>query len=99
MKPVTHYIVKTKSLKLPPGVVMRLTEQQAALRQPALKKLKNGLYQNILPVQFKKGESLELVALPSKSILSALLTEEEINALQNALTTPSKPVSKNPKKN
>lgn len=59
MIPMTRVVVKSAFL-IPPGVVVRLNETQASARKDALQA--NGKNGHIVkkPVQFKKGELLEI---------------------------------------
>jgi len=87
---MNQYEVVNGPLTLPPGLIVRLTEQQANLREHALKKRKNGCYEVIHPVQFKNGETLGFDQVPDKTLLAAFFSPEQIIEMQNEIKIPTK---------
>lgn len=79
---MNQYEVTDTCLTLPVGAVVQLNEDQAIIRAHALKKRKNGTYEVILPVQFKRGEVLGFDELPSKALLAAFIPLKKITAIQ-----------------
>lgn len=91
---MSQYEVTQGPLTLAPGIVVRLNEQQAALRQHALKKRKDGAYEVLQPVQFKNGEVLGFDEIPNKAILSAFFSIDKIKEIQaEAATKQVKPAA------
>lgn len=84
---MSQYEVTQGPLTLAPGIIIRLNEQQATLRQHALKKRKDGAYEVLQPVQFKNGEVLGFDEIPNKTILSAFFSVEKIKEIQAEATT------------
>lgn len=87
---MSQYEVTQGPLTLPPGIVVRLNEQQASVREHALKKCKNGAFEVLLPIQFKVGEVLEFDEVPNKAILAAFFPIDKIQELQQ-IDTNTKP--------
>lgn len=72
------YIVQEKVATFGVGIVLSLTDQQAAIRKDNLKKVKNGYIVNEA-VSFKKGEVIGIVEgnVPKKLLSSLSETDKE----------------------
>lgn len=58
--------------------IVRLSDSQASARSHALKVLKDGLYEIILPVEFKKGEEFEWDGEINKTLLEEVAVKKII---------------------
>lgn len=70
-----QYEVTGVRVSFAPGIILRLTEQQAQTRLQNLQKQKDGLYRVAAAVEFKRGE---VVGIPDGAVpkaLTAALTE------------------------
>jgi hypothetical protein len=76
------YEVTQGPLTLSPGIIVHLNKEQADLRQHALKKCKEGVYEIVEAVQFKNGEVIGFDEIPNKAILSAFFPVEKIKVIQ-----------------
>lgn len=57
---------------------LELTEQQATPRLHNLKDLGKGMYEIVLPVEFKVGEVIGYLGIPSKSMQEVLEPEQPV---------------------
>ena len=70
----------TAVLGFPAGVVLGLSDDQAARRKHALKPLAKGVYETLAPVQFKVGETIATDAEVNKVLAASLEPEETTKA-------------------
>lgn len=87
---MNQYEVINGPITLPVGVIVYLTETQAALREHALQQKGNGAYEVIIPIQFKNGELLGFDDVPDKSLLVAFLPADKIKEIIAEKTQPLK---------
>jgi hypothetical protein len=66
----------TQPATIPAGV-LGLTEQQAAARAYALKSIGHGLYEVLQPVQFKRGEQIDIDESAAKALLKLVEQSSE----------------------
>lgn len=66
------YVITDRYVNFGISEVLGLTDKQYESRQHLLKKLKDGKYQVLQTVQFKRGEVVELEKKPAKEMLSKL---------------------------
>lgn len=95
---MSQYEVINGPITLPVGVIVHLTAVQAALREHALKKQGNGVFEVILPIQFKNGELLGFDEVPDKALLAAFFPADKIREIQAERLQQPKQQERPPKK-
>jgi hypothetical protein len=77
------------AITLNPGLVLGLSDEQAAARKHAVQPLGKGKYEVISPVQFKAGETIHTDAELPKALANAV----EQAARKNGKAAPEAPVA------
>ena len=95
---MTKFVVTGALCEIGAPEKIRLTDQQAADRSFGVKKLKRGLYQATMPLQFKKGEVIDLPDGCPKGLANILTSEAELKkkakAQQDAAAKQAKQTAK-----